>query len=484
MRAIEFIFESYPLAKKEFSQVAKPDVVQTTIDQYRELVRKNQFRNPEEKNINHWRRLGWEAFSQMVKVKSSDISDTQRKRGKVSGNAIILQDDAEWVVLVPLDKEASVHYGRGTEWCTTKPQHSFYENYVYNRNITLIYAIDKTRTGKSVAISIESPKTSQGEKIEMFNQKDLPIDANKYKEISGLDPNKFIQMAKLPENQQQLTASIEKYKVAKAKTAELLAASPLDPEAIERELKITKDSEDCYEYTLAYGQEQNRRIAFHPIILTAAASSISNMFFSAEENAIELGQYIDFSNITMSVFKSILRTSPSLFTYNFKLLSNEQQQAFSMSAASAYEYADKILGKKPFPAGEPAIAADAETSVLYARYILGNTPFPAGEAAIASSATHSAEYAIRVLKKPFPAGEPEIASSAMQSYLYAKEFFTGIGWPPGEPEIVKDISYAFRYAVDVLDHKRFLLAEPKFAKDGQYALQYAIDILDAPFPAG
>ena len=287
MRAIEFIFESYPLAKKEFSQVADPAVVQTTIDQYRELVRKNQFRNPEEKNINHWRRLGWEAFSQMVKIKSSDVTDTQLKKGNVVGNAITLQDDDEWLVVIPLDKETSVHHGRGTEWCTTKPYWAYFEEYVYESNITLIYAIDKTKGGRSVAISIKPPNTWEGEQIEMFNQNDNSISATKYKEISGLDSGKFIQMAKLPENQQQLILSIEKYKVARAKTAELLRTRPIDPEAIERELKFTKNADDCYTYVLTYGKEQNRRIAFHPIRIAAAANNIDD---SETPKAVELGQ--------------------------------------------------------------------------------------------------------------------------------------------------------------------------------------------------
>ena len=374
MRAREFIFEDYKDAKKEFSRVADPALVQTTIDQYKQLVNRNQFRNPAEKNIDHWRGRGWEAFSQMVKLKSSDITDTQRKRGKVAGNAITLQDDAEWVVLIPLDKEASVHYGRGTEWCTTKPFHSYFEEYVYNRNITLIYAIDNATGIRSVAISIE-PDTSNGEKIEMFNKLDNPISARRYTEISGLDSAEFINMSKSPETQQQLkqiAASREKYNLSIKTTQKLLGETPLDPEAIERELKFTKNADDCYQYILAYGQEQNSRVRVHPSIVAA----VSNHVTSKTENNV--GRYIDFTSIPIGVLRSISRTTPEFILYNASELTPNQQTVITEyettikdNPEKSYKYASEVL-HGPFLAGEAAIATSAEHSIHYEYYLLKN----------------------------------------------------------------------------------------------------------------
>jgi len=443
MRAREFIFEDYKDAKKEFSRVADPQVVQDTIDQYRELVKKNQFRNPIEKNIDHWRERGWEAFSQMVKLKSSDITDTQRKRGKVVGNAISLQDDDEWTVVIPLDKESSVHYGKGTEWCTTKPNLAYYEQYVYERNITLIYAIDKTKSGRSVAISIKPA----GKQIQMFNQNDKPIDSAQYKEISGLDSAKFINMAALPETQQQLTASREKYKVADKTVKTLLAEKPLNPEAIERELKITKKSEDCYSYIFKYGQEQNKPVNVHPIIIAAAAYHVEN--HGAKRLAPLIGQYIDFPNLPSGLIKTILRSSPGIFVSNFKLLSAEQQAMFALAPASAYHYAAFILNEKPFPAGEPAIAKDA----FYSYY-----------------------YSISILNNPFPAGEPAIATNADFSYMYASNFFNGVGWPLGEAIIAKNGANSYYYATRVIK-KPFPLGESEIFKDKFYWKDYTVGLL-------
>ena len=59
-------------------------------------------------------------------------------------------------------------------------------------------------------------------------------------------------------------------------------------------------------------------------------------------------------------------------------------------------YAETVL-KRPFPAGEDAIAQDARYAYRYARQVL-KAPFPAGEAAITESAPYAYLYAAHVLK--------------------------------------------------------------------------------------
>jgi hypothetical protein len=61
-----------------------------------------------------------------------------------------------------------------------------------------------------------------------------------------------------------------------------------------------------------------------------------------------------------------------------------------------FGYALDVL-KAPFPAGEEAIAENAEYSYRYAFYVL-KAPFPAAEAAIAENAGWAYCYACAVLK--------------------------------------------------------------------------------------
>lgn len=534
MRATEFIIEGYPDAKKEFSRVADPALVVSTINQFKELLKKNQFKNEADRNIDNWRARGWEEFSRVVKLKTSIGTDTQSKRGKLVGDAIMLRDDAEWKVLIPLDKEASVHYGRGTKWCTTRPYDSYYESYVYDDKGILIYAIDQVGSGKrSVAILIKE----KGE-INLFNKQDKPIDATQYTAISGLDSNKYIEMAKLPENKTQIEESREIYNVARKETTNLLAATPLDADAVEVALKITKNHRDCYNFIKKYGTEQNKPVNVHPIILAAAAAHVNEQgVYESKRWAVELGKHIDFSKIPNATIKTALRLTPELFIYNHELLSKEQQSWLTSSPKSAYlyvmeirkgerfpevehiiaqdaksasDYATKVLRRSgsssgEFPEGEAAIATDAEASYEYAYYVLKKR-FPAGESAIAGDPTIAVRYVEDILHKPIPEAESEILETEHLAVRYGQALMgnTSPSWerlikdnpyliipyvrgvkkrvPALEPKLAEDAHYALEYAK--LLNTRFPAGEPVIARSSDYAYLYATEILKRPFPAG
>lgn len=534
MKIEELLFENLKKAMAEFSKVAGPEKAKSTIEKFTELKNRNQFKDPIERDINHWRERGWEEFSQMIDKKSKVASDTQIKRGKIVGNAIMLRDDAEWKVLIPLDKEASVFYGKGTKWCTTRPYDSYYERYVYEDNGTLIYAIDQVGNGKrSVAILIKK----NGE-IDMFNKQDKPIDATRYTEISGLDSNNYIKIAKSPENIKQLEDARKIYNTAKEETKRLLQVTPLDSNALEASLKITKNREDCYNFIKKYGTEQNNRVNVHPIILAAAAAHVSEQGpYKSNHWAADLGKYVDFSKIPNATMKSVLRMSPELFIYNIDLLSNEQKSLLTSSPKSAYLYVVKIRNGERFPAVEPVIAQDAKSASAYAVNVLkysksASGEFPAGEAAIATDADASYDYAFYVLKKRFPAGEsaiagdPRVAVDYVENILHrpmpeaeleiveteylAKRYGqalngnTSPSWerlikdnldliiayvigvkknvPALEPKLAEDSYHAFKYATIL--NKRFPAGEPAIGQVDSYAYEYAKDIIGGPFPEG
>ena len=71
----------------------------------------------------------------------------------------------------------------------------------------------------------------------------------------------------------------------------------------------------------------------------------------------------------------------------------------------------------PFPAGEPAIAKDAECSYTYAHDILKG-PFSLGEETLAKSAMYATYYAVDILKGPFPLAEDLIRRSS-HAIMYA-----------------------------------------------------------------
>lgn len=176
------LFEGYREAQAEFAQAADAEQAQRTIAAYRDLVNRNQVSGPE-RNIDYWRKQGWEKFSQFVERTSGLPSTRAVKRGRVAGNAITVRDDGEWLIVVPLDKNASCFHGRNTDWCTTKADAEHFEKYFYQNQITLIYCIRPT-TGEKWAIA-GHPDVAE---IEMFDREDRSMGRQEFKRQTGLDP--------------------------------------------------------------------------------------------------------------------------------------------------------------------------------------------------------------------------------------------------------------------------------------------------------
>ena len=145
------------------------------------------------------------------------------------------------------------------------------------------------------------------------------------------------------------------------------------------------------------------------------------------------------------------------------------ETVIAKSSSYALSYALKIYG--PFPAGEPAIATDADCSYHYATEVLKGKPFPLGEPAIATSPLWSSWYANDVLNGPFPLGEPVIATDYEQSYDYATRALKGERFPAGEAELAKNAEFAYLYAKNVLGD-RFHEAEAVIARYPSVRLDY------------
>jgi hypothetical protein len=188
MRIHELLIEGYPDTIAAFNQVADPSHVKTTIDQYRDLVNRNQVKG-NERNIDWWRKQGWEKFSAFVADKQTQSSKTQIKRKRAAGKSITLKETPDWLVVIPLDHDASCFHGRGTAWCTARPATHYFDEYFLDRSITLIYCINKN-TGDKYAIAYH-PDVNE---LEMFNSADKSISADEFKSATGFDPRALVKM--------------------------------------------------------------------------------------------------------------------------------------------------------------------------------------------------------------------------------------------------------------------------------------------------
>lgn len=148
------LIEGYREVTQKFSQEADPSQVQTIVSKYRELVNRNQVQG-NERNIDWWGKQGWEQFQKFVTAKSQQLSQNQQKKRKNTGNSYTLDETDEWLIVVPLDKDASCFHGKDTDWCTTKPQNDYFEEYFRDNDITLIYFLQK-RTGNKWAAAVDT----------------------------------------------------------------------------------------------------------------------------------------------------------------------------------------------------------------------------------------------------------------------------------------------------------------------------------------
>jgi hypothetical protein len=196
MRFIEFhrlLREGYKEAEQEFSAISSKEEAKDIIQKYKSLVNRNQVKD-QERNIDYWRKLGWNKFKDFVDKKSEQPTMTQIKRKKQVGRSITLDENDKWLIVVPLDKDASCFHGKDTDWCTTKPFATHFEQYFYDSNLTLIYFIRKSDLEKW-AIAYGLKTTSSGQKradADYFNKKDQRIDEYSFEEQTGLNPNDYI----------------------------------------------------------------------------------------------------------------------------------------------------------------------------------------------------------------------------------------------------------------------------------------------------
>lgn len=183
MRYFEFyIIEGFREAQVDFEKIADRDTVAKTIDQYKNLVNRNQLTGPE-RNIDYWRKQGWREFYKTVTQLSDRTTATQQKRRADRGKSITISESDKWLVVVPLDKSASCFHGRSTDWCTASPVSNYFEQYFYRDEVVLIYCLNK-ESGEKWAIAAHK----RLEDIELFDKEDNKITEQQFQQDTGMDP--------------------------------------------------------------------------------------------------------------------------------------------------------------------------------------------------------------------------------------------------------------------------------------------------------
>lgn len=184
----ERVDESFSDAKTKFYNDGDETEVDAAIDKFKQLVKNNIIKG-NDRDIGKWIKSGWEKFKKFVDdaQHSTSTSNIKNSKSKNAGEYITLHDDGNWLIVIPLDKDASCFHGKNTDWCTAKSSRAHFEEYFLNKSILLIYLI--SNSGK-YAIAATDEKS-----YELFNQQDESINADQFKQATSYNPSSVIRDA-------------------------------------------------------------------------------------------------------------------------------------------------------------------------------------------------------------------------------------------------------------------------------------------------
>ena len=350
------INEGYKEAQADFEKVADADAVEEVLDTYKQLVNKNQYQGSE-RNIDYWRKQGWAKFSNSVKTVAARPTRTEIKRGKNPGKSITLAEDNTWLIVIPLDKNASCFHGKGTDWCTTKPFANFYETYFYRNNVTLIYFLNKT-TGNKWAIAAQTPYTGSNS---FFDKNDHPLDQETFDAQTMLDSQKYINMALGNTHQASIAPSRDEYKRRVSYIEAKLPFRQEDPK-VEEYLLYIKHVGYILKYCI---NVKGRWPEAEPIIMRDAA----NAFLYAKE--IIGGRW---KEAEPYIFKSLGEVDKYILEFIGTRMP-DAEPIIMRNPIGAARYAVNVLGKK-WPAAEPAIFSNVSASLQYVAVLDHNEKLP------------------------------------------------------------------------------------------------------------
>jgi hypothetical protein len=265
MRAYEFIIEGVTddIAVAEFkkytenNKIVNPEVVDKTVALFKELI-KFKVINPKDvpdgnpSDISYWKKKGWPAFYKFVQDKQHEyqIVKMSKSRGN-KGNYKLVAELPDWLIVLPLDIEASCFAGKNTKLCVARVAAGHFERYFYEDNMNLLYFINKSGT-ETWLVAFDN----EGHIRELADQNNDHINddfAQEFFKRTGLDLTKYINQT-LGTHTSDLTAARGEHADFKQQIIDWLDTKPTTRNReIEYMLYTVKDAWLLEEYLVAVG---------------------------------------------------------------------------------------------------------------------------------------------------------------------------------------------------------------------------------------
>lgn len=216
MRYYEILLEDYKTSAKKFIDGGNdPELVKSILLQFRQIQPRISDINL--KNIDWWAKN--RTFQHLRDyVANFEGIPTKNQMGKKTGRSRNLIENGEWLIVIPLDKDASCFHGKTTDWCTTKPFRGYYEEYFYDNRITLIYCLQKS-SGNKWAIAAHNKHL---ESTEYFDVNDKPLSKEEFETQTKLTVDKILSIAFGEDVQTEVETSRTNYRDALARIKQLL----------------------------------------------------------------------------------------------------------------------------------------------------------------------------------------------------------------------------------------------------------------------
>ena len=392
------------VSTKFINSGATPDEVNSYIDKFKTLS-KNQRISGEEKNIDIWGKKSFDEFKSFVDSKESEITKSGKAKdpGKVLDITTPEQRSAGWRIIIPVNKEASCYEGRGTDWCVSKQNQEYYEDYFLDRNIILIFCLNDKKEKWAIALKIKKTDFDYSYSYEFFDSADNELNKDQFEEKTGLD------IKEIADNAHDSEVGQERKEFSKVSVRNRIAAAKQRDPKLEKEILVSGNTKWVYDYAVN--------------VIKGPWPEGENLISKDPERSYDYAK-----NVIKGRFP-------------------EGEDAIAKDGRIAFLYARDII-KGPFPKGEDMIAKSSNLAYFYAKTILKGR-FPKGEEIISQYYDYSYDYAKYIIKGRFPKGEDVISQNSEYAYEYARDIIKGI-FPKGEDAIAKDAQYSLLYATEIL----------------------------------
>lgn len=141
LKALKNVLADFKTVRQKFNDCfVASDLVDSYLNDFKELRDKNRIKNINEKNIDYWGKKSWDDFKSFVDKTIREKSTTETKKLKKMKGAELIAENDGWYVYHITTYEACKIYGSGTRWCITESSGNQWRRYSEKKNIYFILA--------------------------------------------------------------------------------------------------------------------------------------------------------------------------------------------------------------------------------------------------------------------------------------------------------------------------------------------------------